>query len=194
MSYPQNDFRDYLEHSAKGQTWKDHKYIRKENGRYIYPEDVGKTYKTYNYLKNRNGGYERPESLSDAIDNAQKFSKDARFMRDSIRSRKRFKTRVNALERPIVGAKVKRRKSKVGNVLGRLINRPNGRIVSDLDEKASRRDIEKRRRKLWDNESKRLIKKRKADEDANSIKVQHIVDDMAVRRNSKSLRKPRRSR
>lgn len=28
---------DYLSHSAKGTTWKKHKYIRKENGRYIYP-------------------------------------------------------------------------------------------------------------------------------------------------------------
>lgn len=149
MSYPQNDFRDYLEHSVKGQTWKNHKYIRKENGRYIYPEDV-------------------------------------RVNDSSLRNRR------NAMEMPIVNAKVKRKKSKLGNVLGRLINRPNGRIVSDLNDKASKRDIEKRRRKLWDNEKKRLIKKRKAEEEANSIKVQHIVDDMAVKRNSNSLRKPRR--
>lgn len=27
----------YIEHSAKGSTWKNHKYIRIENGRYIYP-------------------------------------------------------------------------------------------------------------------------------------------------------------
>lgn len=29
-----------LAHSAKGQTWKNHKYIAIKNGRYIYPEDV----------------------------------------------------------------------------------------------------------------------------------------------------------
>lgn len=28
-----------LSHSAKGTTWGKHKYIRKENGRYIYPDD-----------------------------------------------------------------------------------------------------------------------------------------------------------
>lgn len=30
---------DDLIHSAKGTTWKKHKYIRIENGRYIYPND-----------------------------------------------------------------------------------------------------------------------------------------------------------
>lgn len=34
------DFR-YIKHSAKGSVWKEHKYIRKENGRYIYPENDG---------------------------------------------------------------------------------------------------------------------------------------------------------
>ena len=29
-----------LKHSAKGTTWSDHKYIRKEGNRYVYPEDV----------------------------------------------------------------------------------------------------------------------------------------------------------
>lgn len=38
--YPDNDYRYYLRHSAKGTTWGDHKYIAIENGRYIYPEDV----------------------------------------------------------------------------------------------------------------------------------------------------------
>ncbi len=33
--------RDSIQHSAKGSTWKEHKYIRKENGRYIYPDDDG---------------------------------------------------------------------------------------------------------------------------------------------------------
>lgn len=31
-----------LSHSAKGTTWGKHKYIRKENGRYIYPADLEK--------------------------------------------------------------------------------------------------------------------------------------------------------
>lgn len=28
----------YIKHSAKGREWSEHKYIRKENGRYIYKE------------------------------------------------------------------------------------------------------------------------------------------------------------
>lgn len=31
-----------LEHAAKGSSWKKHKYIRIENGRYIYPDETGK--------------------------------------------------------------------------------------------------------------------------------------------------------
>lgn len=39
--YPENDYRNYLEHSAKGTHWKKgHKYIAIKNGKYIYPEDL----------------------------------------------------------------------------------------------------------------------------------------------------------
>ena len=39
-----NDFcSNYLEHSYKGTTWKDHKYIRKEGDKYIYVDDNGRT-------------------------------------------------------------------------------------------------------------------------------------------------------
>ncbi len=39
--YPENDYRNYLSHSAKGDTWANHKYLYIDaNGRYIYPEDV----------------------------------------------------------------------------------------------------------------------------------------------------------
>lgn len=31
--------KDDIQHSAKGTTWKNHKYIRKEDDRYIYPDD-----------------------------------------------------------------------------------------------------------------------------------------------------------
>lgn len=46
-----------LEHSYKGTTWKKHKYIRKENGRYYYPskhesyEDYDRITKQVEYLK-----------------------------------------------------------------------------------------------------------------------------------------------
>lgn len=35
--YQIQEMKDSLSHSAKGSTWKNHKYIKKENGRYIYP-------------------------------------------------------------------------------------------------------------------------------------------------------------
>ena len=35
----QNYQKNSFEHAAKGSTWKDHKYIRKEGNRYIYPGD-----------------------------------------------------------------------------------------------------------------------------------------------------------
>lgn len=39
--YPDNDYRLYLMHSARGQEWSKHKYLYKTStGRYIYPEDV----------------------------------------------------------------------------------------------------------------------------------------------------------
>ena len=44
-AYPYNDYRYYLQHSAKGTTWhkEDHKYLYvDENGNYIYEEDVAK--------------------------------------------------------------------------------------------------------------------------------------------------------
>lgn len=42
--YPDNDYRSYLAHSAKGTHWKNgHKYIAIKNGRYIYPKDVKKS-------------------------------------------------------------------------------------------------------------------------------------------------------
>lgn len=37
--FPENDYRDYLEHSARGQRWRNHKYIDIVNGRYIYPAE-----------------------------------------------------------------------------------------------------------------------------------------------------------
>ena len=43
MEYIIHPTKDYLAHSAKGTTWKNHKYIRKEGNRYIYdPKDKKK--------------------------------------------------------------------------------------------------------------------------------------------------------
>lgn len=40
MKYIVAPTEEYLEHSAKGTTWKKHKYIKKSNGRYYYADDV----------------------------------------------------------------------------------------------------------------------------------------------------------
>lgn len=59
--YPDNDYRYYLEHSSKGQKWKDHKYIDIINGRYIYPavnavkSAVGTVKNKISYAKSRVG-------------------------------------------------------------------------------------------------------------------------------------------
>ena len=45
-----------LKHSAKGTTWGEHKYIRKEGNRYIYPEDV---------KKNANDNIEKQKELNE---------------------------------------------------------------------------------------------------------------------------------
>lgn len=43
-NYPLNDYRDYLEHSAKGKTWSDHKYLYiTSGGRYVYPEGASRS-------------------------------------------------------------------------------------------------------------------------------------------------------
>lgn len=41
MDFNDANFENYLEHSKKGSSWKNHKYIRIENGRYIYSESKG---------------------------------------------------------------------------------------------------------------------------------------------------------
>lgn len=75
-----SDLEDGLEHSAKGSTWKKHKYIRKEGKKYIYKEtrtdDYGTTWDIYvneetgeAVQRNTNFKYEpeRP-SLGDFVD------------------------------------------------------------------------------------------------------------------------------
>lgn len=48
--YPSNP---YFSHSAKGTTWGKHKYVRKENGRYIYPEDEKRSRKLADSSRDR---------------------------------------------------------------------------------------------------------------------------------------------
>lgn len=46
----------YLKHSAKGTTWKDHKYVKKENGVYYYKTAKEKSDKNEKITKNNGSG------------------------------------------------------------------------------------------------------------------------------------------
>lgn len=62
MSYPDNDYRDYLEHSSKGKRWPKHKYLYIDaNGNYVYPKDVAKTAAS-KLMKNYSSGQIGPVS------------------------------------------------------------------------------------------------------------------------------------
>lgn len=77
--YPENDYRDYLAHSAKGSHWKEHKYTRIENGNYIYSDSTGKS-KFGKYgkgntdledlpiIENEDGTYDTLDTFSVGID------------------------------------------------------------------------------------------------------------------------------
>lgn len=52
--YPENDWRNYLIHSLKGQRWARHKYLYiTPSGRYVYPKDTA--YKTKPSITRRQG-------------------------------------------------------------------------------------------------------------------------------------------
>ena len=74
--HPENDYRSYLEHSYKGTHWKKgHKYIRVENGRYIYPEDLKRS-TTGRYGRGNIDLFNRPVYVNDdgSISTVESFS------------------------------------------------------------------------------------------------------------------------
>lgn len=69
--HPYNDYRDYLEHSAKGTHWKKgHKYIAIINGRYIYEDLKKKASEGLDKIKNAASKvvdeYNRQQALRDS--------------------------------------------------------------------------------------------------------------------------------
>lgn len=89
-----------LKHSAKGTTWGEHKYIRKEGNRYIYPEDVEGTKEerlenaivgpdgdkksgfAYNYLKLID-----PEAAEDYLnEDVKKYRENVKKYRENLKN------------------------------------------------------------------------------------------------------------
>jgi hypothetical protein len=64
----------YLEHSAKGSTWRNHKYIKKENGRYYYPKDESSN--ASKRAKNKRTNPEDTEEWQEKYPNLVKEIKD----------------------------------------------------------------------------------------------------------------------
>ena len=82
-TWPENDYRYYLKHYAKGSQAKDHKYLYiDENGRYIYPED--KTTTEWNRWKAN-------KTVENRVTRPQK--KNDKGVRDSFALYKRLKRR-----------------------------------------------------------------------------------------------------
>lgn len=73
-------FRDELEHSAKGSQWKDHKYVKKENGRYYYTDDIAKNNRK---VGGKNPTEEDVSKAEEAYDQAVEEYKAAKKAYDS---------------------------------------------------------------------------------------------------------------
>lgn len=183
-TYPQNDYREYIEHSAG--PWKKHKYIAKRDGRYIYPEDITGAKRNIGIARgrfHRDGGYRKPLSISDLSTNAERARDDYRFYKSSRYLRKKFPNKLDALSYPIVDAKVpKRKKTKVETgASGALRALGFDRVVDSFDHRISKSKMNKNREKIL----KWRRNKKLADEDRNARLVQREVDEMARKRNKK---------
>ena len=144
MIYPTNDYRDYLEHSARGQTWKNHKYIAIRNGRYIYPNDV------------------KPKSLLGRVSNAF-YELEARQVKRQMDSITRERNNPNTSKRNSNVSKVsasvgslnqnRKRKKNKNSILGKISNALYELEARQIDKQMD--SITKKRYK-----SKQLTKKR----------------------------------
>lgn len=91
------DFRDYkgrgveeLMHSAKGTTWKNHKYIKKVNGRYIYQS----SFRLSKQLGVRLTGTSIASKMKGAVDKSTQEPKD-----DAQKLQEQYDAAKNALEK-----------------------------------------------------------------------------------------------
>lgn len=81
--------QEFLEHSAKGTKWKDHKYIAKKNGRYIYPGTSKEKKELVKEVVKDVGEYQNPDL----------FEKDANGKPIPARERAAAKRRQQRLEK-----------------------------------------------------------------------------------------------
>lgn len=133
--FPENDYRSYLQHSAKGSHWKSgHKYIAIKNGRYIYPEDLKGGAK--NILSNTKIGksYERHKKLEAArkdigamASEKHSFRKDSTDAYNYWSGSNRNRAKMNASNKESRKAKRainrKYRNQKIKSVLGSVFKR-----------------------------------------------------------------------
>lgn len=83
-----NDYLDYLEHSAKGSSWKEHKYIAIKNGKYIYETAKNKVKSTAENVKNAvtkkiEDQKNVNEILNEQKNNSVKVSKDTQVSNEA---------------------------------------------------------------------------------------------------------------
>lgn len=103
----------YLQHSAKGQTWKKHKYIAKKDGRYIYPAQSIKAIRNrllmkeqsanmkYDVLERSLHAYQKsPEGKGDAWEDFEKEQKRHEMpTKGATAARDNYVNQKNAVER-----------------------------------------------------------------------------------------------
>lgn len=77
MNYILAPTEEYLAHSAKGTTWKDHKYIKKVNDRYIYAKDSLGITSRQNMKKHQKAANQDDKILEDLQNNGIHSVEDA---------------------------------------------------------------------------------------------------------------------
>lgn len=171
-----------LEHSFKGTTWKEHKYIRKENGRYIYPPDAegeGKdsTPGMKKSLKSRivNVWNEiKPSTVGQKIRNSIERSKAKKSGEYALPSRRQQKKMLKAARKDIkktikynygnsFGARLGGTLNKISRTFRNLPDVLNQKIKANKQrvEAKSKLPSKKERMKILDNARKDISKKSK---------------------------------
>lgn len=138
----------FLEHSAKGTKWKEHKYIAKKDGRYIYPG-------------NGNGG-KTPEDVINDVKNYQNtdlFKKDANGKPIPARERAAAKRRQQRLE-----ARQSREQAATNSLRRNTVSRAaqNGAYITERD-------------RAWQATKRRMASVQRAKDNAQELAKQQDI-------------------